>query len=111
MGIKVGAPKGGRVHWLQYELSGEFFQNYKFYNNYNYHDYRFVLYRFRTMVDEFLVVRTSKRCYRVIYYNADYNYFLYFSARDFKTCAAKIKGLYNIFKNFKPPKKPKKSKK
>ena len=107
MEIKVGAPPGGRVHWLSDYLCGEFGKVYKRSYNYKYHNYRFVRYRKRTMVDEFLIVRTSKKCYRVIYYNDDFKFFLYFSARNYKACADKMIATYNIFKKFKSPKNEK----
>lgn len=95
---KAGAPKGGRVHWLQFELSGEFSLAYHLENNYRYHNYRYSRYRKRTLIDEFIVVRTSKKCYRVTYYNADFKHFQYFSARTCGECADKMRAIYNVFK-------------
>lgn len=96
---RVGAPPGLTVHWLFYELVGEFTVNYKLNHNHKFHHYRFTRYRKRTLIDEFLIVRTSKRCYRVIYYNNDYKFFKYFSARNYKECAEKIKNIYYTFKD------------
>ena len=93
-----GAPPGGSVHWLAFELSGEFMLAYKMNYAAHKHNYRFARYNKRTLIDEFLVVRTSKRCYRVIYFNADYNYFNYFSARNYRECAQRMKELYKFFR-------------
>lgn len=91
---KVGAPGGYHDHWLDDELNGLFTRSYKL--QVNKHNYRYARYKKRTLIDEFLVVRTSKRCYRVIYFNADYNYFYYFSATNYRFCAQKMKGIFNM---------------
>lgn len=95
---RVGSPAGYYVHWLDSALYGEFRKVYRCDYNYRYHNYRYARYRKRTVIDEFLVVRTSKRCYRVIYFNSDYNYFQYFSAKNYSECAEKMKAIYYIFK-------------
>lgn len=95
----VGAPRGLFVHWLHLELIGEFTVNYKLTYNDKLHNYRYARYKKRTLVDEFLIVRTSKRCYRVIYFNNDFKYFLYFSARNYRDCASRMKGIYTIVKH------------
>lgn len=109
-----GAPPGGTVYWLAFELSGEFLRAYKMDYAPHKHNYRFVRYNKRTVIDEFLVVRTSKKCYRVIYFNAEHEYYLYFSARNYKACAKRMIDIYHIFKRLeiaaeqaaKPPEKP-----
>ena len=93
-----GAPPGGRVHWLSDELAGEFGKAYHREYNYRLHNYRFSRYDKKTLIDEFLVVRTSKRCYRVIYYNAKFKFFQYFSASNYKKCADHMREIYRIFK-------------
>lgn len=95
----VGAPPGLTVHWLNLELVGEFTKAYRLDYNKRFHHYRYSRYRKRTLIDEFLIVRTSKKCYRVIYYNNDYKFFKYFSARNFKACAEKIRNIYKTFKD------------
>lgn len=96
---KVGAPPGNRVHWLIDELNGEFTRAFKLSYNYKSHNYRYARYKKRTLIDEFLIVRTSKRCYRVTYFNNDFKYFYYFSCRNYKDCACQMKGIYSIFKH------------
>lgn len=86
------------MHWLSDELIGEFGRAYHRSYNYRFHNYRFSRYNKRTLIDEFLVVRTSKRCYRVIYYNEQFQFFRYFSASNYKECADKMRAIYNVFK-------------
>ena len=95
---RVGAPPGLTVHWLISALAGEFTKSYKLSYNRKYHHYRFYRFRKRTLIDEFLVVRTSKRCYRVMYFNEDFKHFLYFSAKNYRECAERMRGIYNAIK-------------
>lgn len=96
--IRVGAPSALTVHWLYYELSGDFTKAYRLSFNRKHHNYRFARYRKRTLIDEFLVVRTSKRCYRVMYFNEDFMHFQYFSAENYRDCAVKMIDIFEIFK-------------
>lgn len=95
---RVGAPPGLTVHWLLFELGGDFLKSYKLSYNQRFHHYRFGRYRKRTLIDEFIVVRTSKRCYRVMYFNEDYKHFQYFSAENYIICAEKMKEIFQIFR-------------
>lgn len=109
-----GAPPGLTVHWLEMELRLPFRKDYKLIYNPNHHYYHYVRHNKRTLVDEFIVIRTSKRCYRVMYFNANFKYFQYFSARNYRECAERMIRIYTIFKRLeakKPPKPPKKPKK
>ncbi len=94
---KVGAPPGLTVHWLADELSGEFSINYRLSFNRKYHNYHYARYRKRTLIDEFIVIRTSKRCYRVSYFNADFKHFQYFSAENYRDCAAQMIAIFKVF--------------
>ena len=95
---RVGSPPGLTVHWLHMELNGDFTKTYYLSYNRKHHNYRYARYRKRTLIDEFLVVRTSKRCYRVIYFNEDFKFFQYFSCENYRECASKMKEIYEIFK-------------
>lgn len=97
---RVGAPPGLTVHWLIFGLAedGEFTRHYKLQLNDKYHHYRFARYRKRTLIDEFIVIRTSKRCYRVSYFNADYMHFQFFSSENYRDCAAKMIEIFKVFK-------------
>ena len=61
-----------RVHWLLWHLPVEFKANYRLIYDYSKHSYMF--YRMigltRRFRDVFIVVRTSKHCFRVSYMNA-----------------------------------------
>ena len=91
---RVGAPAGLTVHWLLWELVGEFTKAYRLSYNRKFHHYRFYRLRKRTLIDEFLIVRTSKRCYRVIYFNEDYKHFQYFSAKNYRECADRMRAIF-----------------
>lgn len=88
-----GAPKGGRVHWLIYRLSADFKR--KYYVNYDYskHSYLFLrnyggfsLKKLRRS-DMFIVVRTSKMCWRVTSHNMPFGSSEYASFRDSQAVA------------------------
>ena len=108
---RVGAPPGLTVHWLVDELRGEFVKAYNLNLNRKHHNYFFSRYRKRTLIDVFIVVRTSKRCYRVTYFNADFNHFQYFSSENYRECAEKMKAIYHVFKSIEDHEKTPKSKK
>jgi hypothetical protein len=103
--IRFGAPKGGRVHWLLYSLPSDFLKVYDIDYNYKYHNYRFVRYaqnRVRYVIDEFIVIRTSKRCWRVSYFNRVTADFKYFNADTYSACSAKIYEVYYENRDVKP---------
>lgn len=78
--FKVGAPAGGRVHWLIMFLPREFKLTYKLRFDYEYHNYHFSRCEgSRTPKDEFIIIRTSRSCFRCMYFNYENNYFEYFS--------------------------------
>lgn len=85
--VRVGAPPGGRVHWLLLHLPREFCRAYILRYDYLYHNYHFTRYAKRSIVDEFIVIRTSRRCFRVMFFSWRYNYFEYFSEPTSRRCA------------------------
>lgn len=89
---RVGAPKGGRVHWVLYDLSMYVRSTYTIKFRYECHDY--VLYRIwkGKLIDVFIVKRTSKRCYRTLYYAKNGEIF-YFSAKNYKHVCEFINGM------------------
>lgn len=97
-GRGVGSPPGYYVFWLLEALKGEFMLKYEYTNCRCKHNYRFARYRKRTLIDEFIIIRTSKKCYRVMYFNADYNYFTYFTESNYTSCSEHMKKIYFIFK-------------
>ena len=109
---RVGAPPGNTVHWITFELYARgngFTKDYRLSYNDAFHNYRYTRYRARTLIDEFIVIRTSKRCFRVMYYNADYDHFIYFSAENYRDCAARMISIYHIFKSLEENEKKKKT--
>ncbi len=99
---KVGAPLGGRVHWLLWHLSAEFKRAYKLSFDYEYHNYHFVRHEDGNIrklpIDEYIVIRTSRRCFRCMYFNYNNNYFEYFSE---KTSFAMAEHLLKLFRKIK----------
>lgn len=74
---KVGAPKGGRVHWLLINLPLYVKKNYYVNYNYPYHDYcihrkckKISTYNFAYM-DLYVVKRTSRKCWRLMAFNME----------------------------------------
>lgn len=68
-----GAPKGGRVHWFEINLSQFVKKHYDLKGNYLYHNYTMIR-KFRAIDSKernkqiiFQVVRTSLRCWHMIY--------------------------------------------
>lgn len=93
----VGAPPGKFVFWIYEVLPLEFKSVYTCTTHDSQHNYRFARYRKRSLVDEFLIVRTSLRCYRVIYYNNDFEFFRYFSAENYRECVTTMVEIFHIF--------------
>lgn len=65
----VGAPKGGRVHWLLWNLTPEFKGKYTLHFDYRYHNYVFLRYDKRKLRDIFIVMRTSIHRWKCVYFN------------------------------------------
>lgn len=89
-----GAPIGGRVHWLLMFLSKDFKRAYRLEFDYEYHNYFFARYVGRTVIDEFIIIRTSRSCFRVMYFNHRTTYFEYFPERTARECAEHIEELF-----------------
>ena len=69
MGLKVGAPKGGRVHWFLHYLTP--FTRKRYVISFNYADHNYFCYRKEKskFLSILTVVRTSPLCFRVMYHN------------------------------------------
>ena len=95
---KRGAPKGNRWHWLLIDLRGEFLINY----NLSY-DYKKDAYFFESdskKVSErnyFIVIRTSRHCFRMMYYDKVSKESIYKSFENSYYCAKEMK---RIFKQY-----------
>ena len=97
--VRVGAPPGGRVHWFIYNLPNCIKRAYKIKFDYDYHNYYLIRCRRMTLRDCFTVIRTSRRCWRCTYYNADYDYFEYFSAMTSKDLVRKNEKVFIKMRN------------
>lgn len=64
---RAGAPKGGRVHWMLFNLPRDFKAAYRLAYNYAKHNYVFYRMSGSQLVDVFVVVQTSRHYWRVMY--------------------------------------------
>lgn len=95
-----------RVHWLLFNLSTEFKGAYSLVYDYSNHKYLFYRTENRKIYDLFVVVRSSKHCFRVVYANTRTKDIQYFSCRKSSICARRMYYLWQIDENdrrFKPP--------
>lgn len=92
---KAGAPMGGRVHWFIMFLPREFKRTYQLRFDYEYHNYHFTRYDKRTPIDEFIIIRTSRNCFRCMYFHFEWNYFEYFSEETAREAAEHVIAVYN----------------
>lgn len=58
-----------RVHWLLHHLNRDFKRIYTLKFDYSKHCYFFYRLKGRSILDSFIIVRTSKHCFRVSYFN------------------------------------------
>lgn len=81
-----------RVHWLLFELTPTFKGYYKLLYDYETHSYCFYHNycngRSNRLKEVFIVIRTSKRCYRMMYHNYDTRIFVYRSFSTAHDCAS-----------------------
>ena len=92
----------GRVHWLLWNLSPLFKGRYKLSFDYAFHRYTFYRTycngRSNRLLDCFIVVRTSKRCFRMSYMNDLYRVALYESFRTSAACAHRMEQIAEQFR-------------
>lgn len=91
---KVGAPKGGRVHWLLWHLSAEFKGAYELYYDYATHNYTFARHDGRKLYDVFIVKQTSTHYWRVMYANVQKQKYECFGYRNTRMIAEYMLELY-----------------
>lgn len=77
----MGAPRGGRVHWLALMLPRILQNKYDLNFDYDRHNYRLTLKGSRKRFDEYIIIRTSQKCYRVSYYDNPTRFMEYQSYR------------------------------
>ena len=101
---KAGAPKGGYVHWLLWNLPSEFKGAYIYRfdverrvgENYVRHNYTFYRKNGRTLYDVFVVVQTSKHYWRVMYTNIETKKYECFGYRNTRIIA---EYMFELYKN------------
>ena len=79
---RPGAPKGGRVHWMLWNLPSDLKGAYELYYDYARHNYLFVRHSGRKVYDLFVVVQTSKHYWHVTYCNTQKQKYEYFGYRN-----------------------------
>lgn len=90
----VGAPKGGRVHWLLFHLPREFKIKYVLSYNYAAHNYIFYRLHGRLLFDVFIVRQTSRHYWCMTYANCKLQSYDYFGYHSTKILAEKMFELY-----------------
>lgn len=93
----------GRVHWLLWNLSPLFKGRYKLRFDYAYHNYVFyrvygIDQRSNRLKDCFIIIRTSKRCFRLMYYNDAYRLYIYESFKTSEKCAFRMEELASDYR-------------
>lgn len=91
---KVGAPKGGRVHWLLWHLPREFKGKYILSYNYALHNYVFYRMSGRKLYDVFIVKQSSTHYWRAMYVNTETQKYEYFAYRNTRIIAEYMVELY-----------------
>lgn len=86
-----------RVHWLLFNLPLEFKNAYRLRYDYYSHNYFFYRNKGYSVKDCFIVIRSSDKCFKVMYVNTLFNKFVSFSSRSSKRCS---KIMYNLFQEF-----------
>lgn len=94
MKSKVGAPKGGRVHWLLWNLPKEFKGAYILQYDYKRHNYIFYRMDGRRLYDIFIVAQTSKHYWRCTYACLPENVYEFFGSYTTRIIAEIMTELY-----------------
>ena len=84
-----------RVHWLLITLPIDFRRSYRKIYDYDRHNYCFYRNRGYSLLDCFIVVRSSSKCWRIMYVNCKNKDILYFSCR---LCSEVVSIMYSLFK-------------
>lgn len=66
--------------------------------DYEYHNYHYTRYEGRTPIDEYIVIRTSRSCFRCMYFNFRTAYFEYFSEETAREMAGHMVELFHRVK-------------
>lgn len=90
-----------RVHWLLWCLPPQFKGAYRMEYNYKFHKYLFYRMNGRKhrIYDVFTVIRTSKRCFRIMYVNAEIKEFLYFSCTTSEEAGQRMNEIFEMYRD------------
>lgn len=91
---KVGAPKGGRVHWLLFHLPADFKGAYVLEYNYDKHNYVFYRKKDDTLFDIFVVWQSSVHYWRAVYSLPAIGKYVYFGYKNTEMIACYMYELY-----------------
>lgn len=88
-----------RVHWLLILIPKDFRTAYIY--NYDYYEHRYSFYRQRKgkLLDCFIIVRSSSKCWRVCYMNTRYKINTYFSCRYSSEVVKQMYDIYSTYRN------------
>lgn len=82
--------KLARVHWCLIHLSKNILSNYIFKYDYSCHNYTLYRNKGYKLYDCYMIVRTSRKCFRLMYYNSHNLTTKYYTFRKSKDVAAFI---------------------
>lgn len=81
---KRGSPGGFKWHWILLLFDEMIGDKYDFSIDHSSHNYRLIRSKEKKRFDEFIIIRTSPKCYRIMYFNNVDNKFEY---KSFKKAA------------------------
>ena len=90
----VGAPKGGRVHWMLFNLPRDFKMSYSLAYDYASHNYVFYRMHGKQLYDVFIVVQSSKHYWRMMYANCNKQIYDSFGYKNTRILGEKMYELY-----------------
>ena len=90
MGNRVGAPKGGRVHWLLWHLPSAFKGAYVLHYNYAEHNYIFERRQGKQLYDVFIIRQTSAHYWKVCYACAPLQIYEFFGYKNTRIIAERM---------------------
>ena len=91
---RIGAPSGGRVHWMLFNLPNHFKRAYRLSYDYATHNYIFYRMNGYHLYDVFIVVQTSRHYWRVTYANTKNQVYEHFGYRNTRLLAEKMYEIY-----------------
>lgn len=94
----IGAPKGGRVHWLLWSLPAEFKREFTLKFDYSKHNYVFYRNKGNSLYDIFIVEQSSKHYWRMAYVNVEKQKYVFDGDNKTTRLARRMWYIYKIDK-------------